>query len=125
MSFNFMAAVTFCSDFGARKIKSVTVSTVSPSICHEMMGPDANPLLVISFPNVSSYSVGCCFILSVVSFAAQKLLSLIRSDLFAFLKKSKTYCYDLCQICLSSRSFVGFGFIFKRLIHVSLFLYML
>ena len=23
------------------KIKSVTVSTVSPSICHEMMGPDA------------------------------------------------------------------------------------
>ena len=24
-----------------RKIKSVTVSTVSPSICHEMMGPDA------------------------------------------------------------------------------------
>ena len=24
-----------------RKIKSDTVSTVSPSICHEMMGPDA------------------------------------------------------------------------------------
>ena len=24
-----------------RKIKSVTVSIVSPSICHEMMGPDA------------------------------------------------------------------------------------
>ena len=24
-----------------KKIKSVTVSTVSPSICHEMMGPDA------------------------------------------------------------------------------------
>ena len=23
------------------KIKSVTVSTVSPSVCHEMMGPDA------------------------------------------------------------------------------------
>ena len=23
------------------KIKSVTVSTVSPSICHEVMGPDA------------------------------------------------------------------------------------
>ena len=23
-----------------RKIKSVTVSTVSPSICHEVMGPD-------------------------------------------------------------------------------------
>ena len=29
---NFMAAVTICSDFGAPKIKSDTVSTVSPSI---------------------------------------------------------------------------------------------
>ena len=36
-----MTAVTICSDFGAKKIKSVTVSIVSPSICDEMMGPDA------------------------------------------------------------------------------------
>ena len=28
-----------------KKIKSVTVSTVSPSICHEMMGPDAMVLV--------------------------------------------------------------------------------
>ena len=41
MSFNFMAAVTICSDFGAPKIKSVTVSIVSQSICHEVMGLDA------------------------------------------------------------------------------------
>ena len=40
-SFNFTAAVTICSDFGAPKIKSATVSTVSPSICREVMGPDA------------------------------------------------------------------------------------
>ena len=40
-SFNFMAAVTICSDFGAPKIKFVTLSTVSPSICHEVMEPDA------------------------------------------------------------------------------------
>ena len=40
MSFNFMAAVTICSDFGAKKNKkSDTVSTVSPSISHEVMGP--------------------------------------------------------------------------------------
>ena len=39
LSFNFMAAVTICSDSGAKKIKSVTVSTVSPSICHEVMDP--------------------------------------------------------------------------------------
>ena len=37
-----MAAVTICSDFGAPpKIKSDTVSTVSPSISYEEMGPDA------------------------------------------------------------------------------------
>ena len=38
---HFMAAVTICSDSGAQKIKSVTVSTVFPSIYHEVMGPDA------------------------------------------------------------------------------------
>ena len=40
MSLNFMAAITICSDFGAQKIKSVTVSYLS-SICHEVMGLDA------------------------------------------------------------------------------------
>ena len=35
---NFMAAVTVCSDLEPKKIKSVTVSIVSPSICHEVMG---------------------------------------------------------------------------------------
>ena len=41
-SFNFMAAVTICRDFGAPpQIKFLTVSIVSPSICHEMMVPDA------------------------------------------------------------------------------------
>ena len=38
---NFMAAVTICSDSGAQKIKSVTVSTFSSSIHHKVMGPDA------------------------------------------------------------------------------------
>ena len=36
-----MAAITICSDFGTPKIKYVTVSTVSPCICHEVMGLDA------------------------------------------------------------------------------------
>ena len=35
-----MAAVTICSDFGAPKNKSDMLSTVSPSISHEVMGPD-------------------------------------------------------------------------------------
>ena len=38
MSFNFMASVTIYGNFGPQKIKSVAVS---PSICHEAMGPHA------------------------------------------------------------------------------------
>ena len=40
-----MASVTICSDFGAQKIKSVTVSIVSPSISHKVMGPQSCPTL--------------------------------------------------------------------------------
>ena len=36
-----MAVIAICIDFRVKKIKSVTVSIVAPSICHEAMGPDA------------------------------------------------------------------------------------
>ena len=39
--FNFMTAVTICSDLGAQKNKSLSVSILSLFICHEVMGPDA------------------------------------------------------------------------------------
>ena len=41
-----------------RKIKSVTVSTVFPSICHEVMGPDAMILVfwMLSFQPTFSFS---------------------------------------------------------------------
>ena len=42
---NFVAAVTICSDLEPKKIKSVTLSIVSPSTCHEVMGPDTMVLL--------------------------------------------------------------------------------
>ena len=42
-----------------------------------------NPLSVVSFI-ISSYSEGCLFTLLIVSFAMQKLLSLIKSLLFTF-----------------------------------------
>ena len=41
VSFNFMAAVTICSDFGVWKKQFLLVFTVSPSICLEVMGLDA------------------------------------------------------------------------------------
>ena len=49
-----MAAVTISSDFGAQnyhtKIKYVTVSIVSLSICHEVMGPDY--MILVFWSNV-------------------------------------------------------------------------
>ena len=46
---------------------------------------DINPLSVASFKNILSHFVGCLFILFMVSFAMQKLLSLIRFHLFLLL----------------------------------------
>ena len=43
-----------------------------------------NPLSIASFANTFSRSEGCLFVLFMVSFAVQKLLSLIRSHLFIF-----------------------------------------
>ena len=44
ISLNFMAAVTVHSDFGAQE--NVTASTFPPSICHEVMGPDMQIILL-------------------------------------------------------------------------------
>ena len=38
---DFMAVVTICSDLEPKNIKSLIVSIVFPSICQEVMGPDA------------------------------------------------------------------------------------
>ena len=45
---------------------------------------EMNPLSVVSFTIIFSHSEGCLFTLLIVSFAVQKLLSLIRSQLFTF-----------------------------------------
>ena len=51
---------------------------------------EINPLSVVSFANIFSYSEGCLFVLFMVSFAVQKLLSLIKSHLFIFVFISVT-----------------------------------
>ena len=43
---------------------------------------EINPLSVASFANIFSLSEGCLFVLFMVSFAVQKLLTFIRSHLF-------------------------------------------
>ena len=45
---------------------------------------EINPLSVVSVAIIFSHSEGCLFTLLMVSFAVQKLLSLIRSHLFTF-----------------------------------------
>ena len=63
---------------------------------------EINPLSVFSFAIIFSHSESCIFTLLIVSFAVQKLLSLIRFYLFLFLfitleVESKGSCCDLCQ----------------------------
>ena len=82
---------------------------------------------VASFANIFSHSEGCLFVLFMVSFAVQKLLSFIRSHLFIFLfisislgGGSKGSCCDLCQSVLpmfSSKSLIVSGLTFRSLIH--------
>ena len=45
---------------------------------------EINPLSVVSFAIIFPHSEGCIFSLLIVSFAVQKLLSLIRPHLFTF-----------------------------------------
>ena len=51
---------------------------------------EINPLSVVSFAIIFSHSEGCLLTLVIVSFAVQKLLSLIRSHLFTFVFISVT-----------------------------------
>ena len=50
-----MAAITICSEFGAPKNKAVTISTVFPSIYHEVMGPLNMYKLNDTLANENSY----------------------------------------------------------------------
>ena len=80
VSFNFMAAVTIYSDFGPKKIKSVTVSSVSLSICHEVMGPDAMILVfgMLSFKPVFSLSP-CTYIKRLFSSSSLSAIRVVSS----------------------------------------------
>ena len=97
---------------------------LSCMICLYML--DINPLLVISLANIFSHSVGCLFILLIISLAMQKLLSLIRSQLFLFLfpllqemepKKLLQFMLKSVLPMFSSRSFIVFSLTFRSLIY--------
>ena len=56
MSFNFMAAVTICNDFGAQEDEVCHCFHCFPSICHEVIGPDAMIFECLSFKSAFSLS---------------------------------------------------------------------
>ena len=89
---------------------------------------DSNPLSVASFANIFSHPEGSLFVLFVVSFAVQKLLSLIRSHFFIFLfifitlggrsKKNLLQFMSMSVLPMfSSKSFIVSALIFRSLIH--------
>ena len=99
MSFNFMAAVTICSDFGAPKIESATVSLVYPSICHEVMGPEPMILVFWMFSFKSDFSLSSfTFIRRLFSSS----LSEIRVVSFAYLRLLIFHLANLISACASS-----------------------
>ena len=86
---------------------------------------EINPLSVVLFTSIFSHSKGCLFVLFMVSFAAQKLLSLIRSHLFVFIfislgGGSKKILLGFTSGCsmFSSKSFIVSGL---RLMYVCIF----
>ena len=89
---------------------------------------EINPLSVVSFAIIFSNSEGCLFTLLIVSFAVQKLLSLIRSQLFTFVFISITLGGGSWRILLwfmsssvlpmfSSKNFIVSGLTFRSRIH--------
>ena len=100
MSFNFMAVVTICSMLEPKKIKSLTVSIVSPSICHEVMALDARILcLNVEFKVTLSRS-SFTFIKRLFS---SSLLSAIRVMSPAYLRLVIFLLAILISACHSSR----------------------
>ena len=100
MPFNFRTAITICSDFGAQKVKSATISIVSPSICHEVMGPDAMILVfgMLSFKPTFSLS-SLTFIKRLFSSSS---LSAIRVISSAYLRLLIFLPAILISVCASS-----------------------
>ena len=91
---------------------------------------EISPLCVALFAHVFSHSKCCYFVLFMVSFAVQKLLSLIRSYLFIFAfisitlgGRSKILLWFISETVLpmfSSKNFIVSGFAFRSLFHFEL-----
>ena len=96
---------------------------------------EINPLSVVSFAIIFCHSEGCLLTLLIVSFAVQKLLSLIRSYLFTFVfisiilgvgsQRTLLFIMSSCFLPMfPSRSLIVSSLTFRYLIHFkSIFVY--
>ena len=100
MSFNFMAAVTVHSDLEPKRRKSVTASSFSPSICHDMMGLDAI-ILVFGMLTFKPAFPPSSFTLTKRPFSSS-LLSAVRVLSFAYLRVIDISPSSLDSACASS-----------------------
>ena len=83
-----------------RKIKSATVSTVLPSICHEVMGPDAMILVFLMLSFKSTFSLSSfTFIKRLFSSSS---VSAIKVVSFAYLRLLIFLPAILIPVCVSS-----------------------
>ena len=88
---------------------------------------EINPVSVPSFANIFSHSEGCLFVLFMVSFSVQKILSLTRSHLLIFFTfitsgggSKKILLWFMSKSVLhmfSSKSFIVSGLTLRSLIH--------
>ena len=95
---------------------------------------DSNPLSGMWFANIFSHSISFLLILSMVSFAEQKLFSLMQSHLFIFafvafafgIKFKKSLPRPMSRssrAMFSSRSFMVSGLLLKSLIHFNFYIW--
>ena len=87
---------------------------------------EINPSLLVSFANIFFYSEDCCFILFMISFSVQKLLSLIKSHFFILVfmfitlgGRSKKILLRFVRRCsmVFSKSFIVLSLTFRSSVH--------
>ena len=91
-----------------RKIKSATVSTVSPSICHEVMGPDAMILVFWSWALSQLFH-------SPLSLSSRRSLVLLHFLSAATISQDREMC--VLDLANETQHSPGYGDWFQRLVH--------
>ena len=94
-----MAAITICSDFGAPKNKVCHCFPCFPSICHEVMGPDAMILVfwMLSFKSTFSLS-SFTFIKRLFSSSSLPAIRVVSSAYLGYWYFSWQSRFQLCFI---------------------------